>query len=356
MKVYDAAVLREKPELLTRAAWARRVGKLSPGDVLPEVPGLVKYYDDTAVELKEVDAATGMRDIAVVISTAAQDRDDDIIAVDGWEIDSYLKNPVVLYGHDYRGLPIAQALEIGVTDGKLVALDRFTPADVNPFGYTVYRLVEGGFLRAASVGFRPIKYLWNDDHKGYDFAEQELLEHSFVPVPSNPEALVAAAAGGIDLAPMREWAEKLLDDPESDRVALWLPRETLEAVRKAAGAVAPTQIETGTPDDPEPPAKGTEEPPPGNEPDELNDEQEALMKKAIEALTEVVRELKAGLEKLPDTIAEKITEALAAKAAVEPEPDAKAGEGDELTEDEVKAIVRAATEEVITVTTGKLPE
>ena len=347
--------MKEKPELLTRAAWAKRVGKLPPGDVLPEVPGLVKYCD-TTVELKEVDPATGMRDIAIVISTAVQDRDDDIITVDGWEIDNYLKNPVVLYGHNYRGLPIAQALEIGVTDGKLMALDRFTPADVNPFGYTVYRLVEGGFIRAASVGFRPIKYLWNDDHKGYDFEQQELLEHSFVPVPSNPEALVAAAAGGIDLAPMREWAEKLLDDPESDRVALWLPRETLEAVRKAAGAVAPTQVETSTPDDSKPPAKGTEEPTPGDDqPDKLNDEQEALMKKAIEALTEVVSHLQAVLEKLPDAIAEKVA-AVTLEVIKKPGDESDAPDGDELTEDEVKAIVRAATEEVITATSGKLPE
>lgn len=80
------------------------------------------------------------------------------------------------------------------------------------------------------------------------------------------------------------------------------------------------------------------------------------MKKAIEALTEVVRELKAGLEKLPDTIAEKLTEALAAKAGTESDPEGKGDDRDEPTEDEVRAIVRAAAEEVITVTTGKLPE
>ena len=279
--------MKVKPELLTRAAWAKRVGKLPPGDVLPEVPGLVKFFSPEITVAKEVDPETGMRDITFVISTGTQDRDDDIIDVNGWDIENYKKNPVVLWAHDYWSPPVARGLEIGVEDEKLVAVDRFTPKEVYPFGYMIYQMVAGKFLRATSVGFQPTQYLWNEDHKGYDFAAQELLEHSIVPVPSNPEALVAAAASGIDLAPMREWAEKLLDDPESDRVALWLPRETLEAVRKAAGAVAPTHIETGTPDDPEPPAKGTEEPAPGDDdqPDKLNDEQEALMKKAIEALT-----------------------------------------------------------------------
>lgn len=342
-------------KLLTRSQWKQRVGNLQPGDLLPEVPGMVKLFPAVIEIAKEADPTTGMADIKFIISTGTIDREDDIIQVDGWELDQYKKNPVVLYGHDYGGLPVAQAVEVGVEGDKLVATDRFTPQDVNPHGYMVYQLVRGKFLRATSVGFRPREWVYNDDHKGFDFSRQELLEHSIVPVPANPEALVAAKAEGIDLQPMIEWAEKILDDPASDRVALWLPRETVEAMRKAAGAVAPTQIETGTPGDAAPPSKATEEPapagaaPPAEE--TLTETEEALMKEAIKALTVAVAGLEAGLEALPDTIAGKITEAMEAKAGEEP-----AAPAAEMTEDEVRAIVRAATEEVVTATTGKLPE
>jgi hypothetical protein len=37
-----------------------------------------------------------------------------------------------------------------------------------------------------------------------------LLEFSVCPVPANPEALIEARSAGIDIAPIRDWAVKLL--------------------------------------------------------------------------------------------------------------------------------------------------
>jgi hypothetical protein len=72
-------------------------------------------------------------------------------------------------------------------------------------------MVKRGFLRATSVGFRPKrdKYSWNEERGGIDFEEQELLEFSVVPVPSNPEALLSAskdfaAAGPESLAAFKQ--------------------------------------------------------------------------------------------------------------------------------------------------------
>jgi len=59
-------------------------------------------------EVKQVKA----NEYDIVISTDAVDRDGDIIEVDGWEIDNYLANPVVLWAHDYRGVPVGRALEV----------------------------------------------------------------------------------------------------------------------------------------------------------------------------------------------------------------------------------------------------
>lgn len=342
-------------KLLTREKWAQRVGKLPPGDVLPEVPGLVKQVA-TTIEVKNADPSTGMSDIKFTISTAAIDRESDVISTDGWELDQYRQNPVVLYGHDYGGLPVARAVEVELTKDALTAVDRFTPREINPFGYMVYQMIRGKFLNATSVGFRPLEYVYNEDHKGYDFMRQELLEHSVVPVPANPEALQAASAEGIDLDPLIEWAEKILDDPSRDRVALWLPRETVEAVRKAAGAVAPTQIETSTTGGIITDNTSTGEPVPDSKSDDqlLTPTEEAQMEESIKALTEVVRLLQESLDDLPEKIAAKITESMEVKE--EPEEPTKTTDDDDVSEEDVRAIARAATEEVILATTGKLPE
>lgn len=88
-------------------------------------------------------------------------------------------------------------------------------------------------MRATSVGFTPIKYQFNDERKhGIDFLEQELFEYSCVPVPSNPEALIEASAKGIDTTPLKEWAERVLDEWHEKR-GLWLPKSKVERILSA---------------------------------------------------------------------------------------------------------------------------
>lgn len=157
-------------------------------------------------EIKEVEGRD--RTIRFVISTGSVDRDRDTIAAAGWKLDNYRKNPVVLWAHDYRGLPLAKAVSVDVEGERLVAMAEF---DTHPMAETVLRMLKGGFLRATSVGFDPLKHVFNDQRGGVDFTEQELLEFSIVPVPANPEALMEAAAKGIDVEPLRDWAHMVLE-------------------------------------------------------------------------------------------------------------------------------------------------
>jgi len=347
--------MKRPNELLTRDDWVKRVGKLPPGEVLPEVPNLVKFFNPD-ISLKDVDPGTGMRDIKFVISTGSQDRDSDIIDVNGWDIDNYKQNPVVLWAHDYWSPPVARATEVGLEDDKLVAVDRFTPKEISPFGHMVYQMVAAKFLRATSVGFKPKQYVWNDEHKGYDFSEQELLEHSIVPVPSNPEALEAASAVGIDLLPMKRWAEKILDDdPDADRVALWLPKDTVEIVHAALTNVAVSLTDTSTSADDaswktiteggstiDPPAESVD----GNIKTEPS---EAIMEEAIQALSDVIKELREAVEKIPEQVATAVEEKLAAAVTKTPEPE-------ELSDDDIKETIAKAVAEALTAKTGALPD
>lgn len=184
-----------------------------------------------------LDASGADRQVAVTISTASPDREGDTIAVKGWQLDNYLKNPVVLWAHDYQSPPIGRALEVTTGRGKLRSVTEFCERDLYPFADMIYQMVKGGFLSATSVGFRPLKWVIAEDRADdnswfppIDFKEQELLEYSWVPVPANPEALVGAKAAGIDVAPLKAWAERTLDEWPAD---LPLTVADVEAARKA---------------------------------------------------------------------------------------------------------------------------
>lgn len=165
----------------------------------------------------EVKAVSGERAVDFVISTDSVDRHGDRVSSDGWDLKNYRKNPVVCWAHDYDMLPVARAKNIRVDDGKLKATAVFQAAGKVPFNDIVYEMLADGFLNAASVGFQPRKWAWaeGDDRRlGMDFAEQELLEFSIVPVPANAECLVDARTKGVDVSPVVEWWSKYFSSVE----------------------------------------------------------------------------------------------------------------------------------------------
>jgi HK97 family phage prohead protease len=172
-----------------------------------------KVFDTT-----EVRALGEGRRIRFVISTGAADRDNDTIDPAGWELSNFRRNPVVLLAHSRTALPVAKAVEVGVEGQRLVATAEFA---THGFAEEVYQLYLGGFLRATSVGFRALEWKRNEVRGGIDFLRHELLEFSCVPIPANPQALVAAAAAGLDVAQVRAWAQRVLDD-DDDPVVLEL--------------------------------------------------------------------------------------------------------------------------------------
>jgi HK97 family phage prohead protease len=148
------------------------------------------------------------RIVSFVISTDTVDRDNDTIALDGWELDAFLKNPVVLWAHSRTDPPIGRAVSVESGDGRLTAQVEFA---TTPQAEEIYQLVRGGFINATSVGFRPIDWEFNDEREGIDFLRQELTEFSVVPVPANAEALISASASGADLEVLRSWVSDVID-------------------------------------------------------------------------------------------------------------------------------------------------
>lgn len=171
--------------------------------------------------------------IRIRITTTQRDRSKDTVNPAGWRLENYVKNPVVLWAHDYRSFPIAKDTGLTIDANGLVGTPQFATADENPWAPYCEKLIRGGYLNAASVGFVPLKWMYNEEERGVDFEEQELLEYSIVPVPDNPGALVEAKRAGIEIGWIAQWAEKALDEWHGS-AGMWVPRASVESARKIA--------------------------------------------------------------------------------------------------------------------------
>lgn len=154
------------------------------------------------------------RQFRFTISTASVDLQMDTIAVGGWDLTAYRRNPVVLWEHGSDPTvgrwPIGRAFNVGPEKGALKASVEFDAFDIpitGPIAEACVRKLQNGSLCAVSVGFRPLEYTVTDDpargagdwSPGVDFTRQILLEFSIVSVPANAEALMDAASGKTSL-------------------------------------------------------------------------------------------------------------------------------------------------------------
>lgn len=185
-------------------------------------------------QIKAIDVPN--RIVEFTISTATVDRQSDTIDVTGWDLANYSQNPVVLFAHDQWNPPIAQALATWIETNALKSRAQFVEREISPFAYMIFQLYVGRYMRATSVGFRPLEYSFAEDRKwGINFIRQELLEYSCVPVPANADALADAKAHGVELAPMKGWAERWLDESRKSIAPADLKaRSTMERLRSLA--------------------------------------------------------------------------------------------------------------------------
>jgi hypothetical protein len=153
------------------------------------------FASDSVGAVKAVNLSE--RTITIVGSDETKDRDGDVIAVKGWQMENFLKNPVFLYAHDYRSVPIGAAIKVmrKKDPDRLVFVEKFPSKGIYPFADMILELFNEKILNASSVGFIPIEWEPLDketDPNGWNgrkFIKQELLELSACPVPSNPAAV-----------------------------------------------------------------------------------------------------------------------------------------------------------------------
>lgn len=134
------------------------------------------------------------KSIEFIMSTEARDGYGEVVK-QNWRLDRFNSNPVFLWAHNSREMPIGRMENVRVEDGALRGKAIFADADINENAPRVYRAYKTGILRGGSVGFLPhtIKREKIDDVDVTVLDDNELFEFSATPVPANPEALAEMA-------------------------------------------------------------------------------------------------------------------------------------------------------------------
>jgi HK97 family phage prohead protease len=132
-----------------------------------------------------------------VISDGSLDRHGTRINPAGWELSSFNRNPIALFGHS-GSFPVGRWENIRSEGDRLVGRLVLAAKGTSPRIDEIISLVEQGILRAVSVGFSVLE-LGVPGKSKYDYQRQELLEVSLVSVPSNTNAL--AVARSLNISP-----------------------------------------------------------------------------------------------------------------------------------------------------------
>jgi hypothetical protein len=169
------------------------------------------------------------------------DRYQDRVSPQGWQLDSYNANPVILYNHDeFAGSLVgAPLLPIGkghaYIEGDALFVDvEFDQGD--EFAKKVESKVAGGFLNAVSVRYLMTKFAENE-LGGYDSHEQDLLEISVVTIPGNQRAVrvMKSIEKDVEAVVRRVVAEVMRAKAEEKPAAPSVEEPVPEKEMKAAG-------------------------------------------------------------------------------------------------------------------------
>ena len=138
-----------------------------------------------------------------VFSTGTEDRQGDIVVQNGWILNEFLQNPVVLFAHDHWQPAVAKVIELGFNEaGNLSGAIQFA-ANEYDFAMTLYKLYAGGYMRGFSVGFDAIEGGYDDVNNVMVLTQNVLYELSLVNVGASAEALAVQA--GIDVSPLKKF-------------------------------------------------------------------------------------------------------------------------------------------------------
>jgi hypothetical protein len=165
-------------------------------------------------------------------------RDRYIVLGEAWQVENFKSNPVFLWQHDDSTPPIGKVIDL-VVGRTLRGTVKYAETE---FADTIFRLVKDKYLNAVSTSWLPIEAPQRSNQTGADlvFTQVDLLEISQVCIGALPTALAEARSRGLNLRPLRRWAERSLDRHVT---VPNLSRGELERVYRAAAGKPETRAD-----------------------------------------------------------------------------------------------------------------
>jgi hypothetical protein len=168
-------------------------------------------------EVKIIDRTKGIVDY--VASDETLDSYREIIKADGWRFNRFQKNAPFVDSHDYSTVAnlLGKVIDFKVEGKQLVERVQWAIDSSSELAKLGFSLTEGGYLKAVSVGFFPVRTVtkWDNDPAGFTgaisemgisteeatklraiYLEQEQIELSGCILGANPNALARAHIDG----------------------------------------------------------------------------------------------------------------------------------------------------------------
>ena len=131
-----------------------------------------------------------------------------VVLTEGIDTSVFERNPVMLYMHNRDGNVIGRWENIRKEDNKLLADAVFD--DSTELGAQVKKQVEGGFLRAVSIG---IEAITKENLNGVETVVKcRLIEVSVVDIPSNSNAVKLMHRSGGYVYQLNDWEDEAPQD------------------------------------------------------------------------------------------------------------------------------------------------
>jgi HK97 family phage prohead protease/HK97 family phage major capsid protein len=190
-----------------------------------------KKFFITTSEITVKDASTKSLKIAGYANTVDKDRAGDIVFPEAWAkgIDSFRRNPILLYQHDHNK-PIGK-VNIVTVDKKGI----FVEASISESAerqHGIKTLINDGVLKSFSVGFRVKDADYDKRNDTFYIKDVELLEISVVSVPANENSLFSVRKSFETDTDYSEFKSKFVKEEEAEepKEIAFVPSDPLKPI------------------------------------------------------------------------------------------------------------------------------
>lgn len=176
----------------------------------------MKFRRTIHPEVKVIDAKSGV--VEYVASDETLDSYREIIRAAGWRFNHFKRNAPFVDSHDYSSIEklVGKVVDFRVEGKQLIETVQWALGVGSALAEMGWKMTEGGFLKAVSVGFFPRRWITPSDRVAWSeqmqelglaeqnapraiYLEQEQVELSSCILGANPNALAKAyKAGALD--------------------------------------------------------------------------------------------------------------------------------------------------------------